>query len=391
MGKNFLRFVNWATAAAVVAMLGYSFVPPTKPVRAQLASIQTWAGNAGGTVNAVTISVHNIAALGDILSVPINFFPPGANTGTTTVTINLDSGSTIGPVNVLRPVPGAGLTAFLGGEFQSTKIATIQYDGTQFECTSCASFTPPGFEQDFSGLVVPTGWLKEDGSAVSRTTFPGLFAALVTSTTANTTNTNTSVSVTSSSTYQVGWFVGGANVTCNSTITSIPDGTHIVLNAGASATGATTLTIGPNPQGDCATTFNVPNRIGRTTAMVDGSTNITTATCTNPGTLGSACGAQTQTLTVAQIPEITATGGGLSVSVSVSGSTSTTIGEGGVNVNSPNSTALNGVGSPVAFAGSFSGSGSGGTSSQSVSCNNCGSQPHPILMPVSLVNKLIKT
>ncbi len=307
------KIFNWVNGAfAVIGLftLAVAFVPPPKPARAQLAAAQTWAGTATGTVNAAVISVHNVGALGDLLAVPINFFPSGANTGTTTVTITLDSGGALGPVNILRPVPGAGLTAFLGGEFQSTKIATIQYDGTQFECTSCASFTPPGFEQDYSGLVIPTGWLKEDGSAISRTTFPGLFNATTFATTANTTNTNTSVLVPSSATYQIGWFVGGANVVCNSTITSIPDGTHIVINNGASSTGATNLTIGPSPQGDCSTTFNLPNRIGRTTAMVDGSTNITSTTCTNAGTLGSNCGGQTQTLTAAQIPSITFSGTG---------------------------------------------------------------------------------
>jgi hypothetical protein len=94
----------------------------------------------------------------------------------------------------------------------------------------------------------------------------------------------------------------------------------------------------------------------------------------NATTGGSSAGTNGTTLSAAQIPAITS-----SVSVSVSGSISgsTTIGSGGVNVNSPNSTALNGSGNgPETFAvgGSFSGGGSGSASS-----NNTSGQPFPMV------------
>jgi len=37
---------------------------------------------------------------------------------------------------------------------------------------------PPGLIEAFAGPVVPTGWLTCDGSAVSRTSFSGLFAVI---------------------------------------------------------------------------------------------------------------------------------------------------------------------------------------------------------------------
>jgi cytolysin (calcineurin-like family phosphatase) len=62
----------------------------------------------------------------------------------------------------------------------------------------------------------------------------------------------------------------------------------------------------------------------------------------NGNTLGAVGDTQTETLTAAQITEITS-----NVEVSVSGSVSvnTNIGQGGVNANAPNTTALNGIGS----------------------------------------------
>ena len=119
------------------------------------------------------------------------------------------------------------------------------------------------------------------------------------------------IGVPNSALFQVGWYVGGANVTCNSTITSIPGGgVSIVINNSAGATGSSTLTIGPYPQGDCSTTFTLPNYQGRGTVMADlaGGT-LSAVACPNPGSLGSKCGSTTQTIPLASLPTgITSTG-----------------------------------------------------------------------------------
>ena len=124
---------------------------------------------------------------------------------------------------------------------------------------------------------------------------------------AATLNGTTTVTVPNSALFQVGWFVGGSNVTCNSTISSIPGGgTTIVINNAAGASGASTLSIGPYAQGDCSTTFNLPGFLGRATVMADsvGST-LTATTCTRPASVGSSCGTQTKTLVTANLPPYT--------------------------------------------------------------------------------------
>lgn len=389
---------GWLAAATIVVNLvaAYFLIPPTPSAKAQLGSVQTWAGNATGT-NSITISLHNIASLNDLLGVPIRFVPAAINTSSVTITINLDGGGTLGPVNVLKPSTGS-LVAFVGGEFQASQIATVAYDGTEFQCTGCTAAVAAGTTADYSGVTIPSGWLKADGSAISRTAQPALFNALVFSgITATTTNTSTSVVVASSANYQVGWFVGGANVSCNTNIVSIPDGTHIVLGTGASASGSTTLTIGPYPQGDCSTTFNIPNYAGKVTAGVDGSTNITSATCTNPSTIGDkqssqTCGGQTQTLTLAQLPTGINTSGTVSVSGSVAVGglgtvpTSSTWSAISVNLSGGNAAAnSSGTLSPVS---SFSGSMSG---TNSMTSTNTSGAAHPILQSTSLTYKIIKT
>jgi microcystin-dependent protein len=101
-------------------------------------------------------------------------------------------------------------------------------------------------------------------------------------------------------------------------------------------------------------------------------------------TLGGSGGAETETLTAGQIPEITS-----SVQVSVSGgvSVNTLIGIGGVNASANNTTALNGIGPQTNFpgSGSFSGSGSGAAQS-----NNTGGGAHPNVQPTILCNYVIR-
>lgn len=357
------RLSNWSAGIGLLVLVALGTVWLTSgPVTAQLGAVQTWAGTATGSANSPSIAIHNVGQLNDLLGVPLRFLPSGPNTGTTQLTIRLDSGGTLGPLNVLKASTSGSLAALIGSELQGGQIATVTYDGTQFECGSCGATIPPGLEQDFSGITIPTGWLKSDGSAVSRTTFAGLFNTISnTAASANTTNTVASVVVPNSAIFQVGWSVGGANVVCNATISSIPDGTHIVLSNAATGSGATTLTIGPYPQGDCSTTFNLPNRTGRLTAGVDGSTNITATTCVNAGSLGSNCGSQTKTLVTANLPPYTPTG-------TVPFALSPSVSSGGVG--------------PVAANGS-----------QAVSMNPQGGTSTPVssLPPVALVYKIIKT
>jgi hypothetical protein len=169
-----------------------------------------------------------------------------------------------------------------------------------------------------------------------------------------------------------------------------------VINNAAGASGATTLTIGPYQQGDCSTTFNLPNYTGKFLAGVDGFTNITAAGCNNAASIGdktvvpsSQCGQQTTTLTSANLPAYTPSGtitvntstinyNAYVRSASASGSTQPNSLLVGTSTDvSAGSITSNGTFSATA---SFSGSAQGGTSTSFTN-----------LPPASLVYKIIKT
>jgi hypothetical protein len=313
----------------------------------------------------------------------VNFIPSFTNTGPSTLAT---AGTTA--TAILRQT-NAGLVPLVGGEIFTGQIATVIYDGTQYELinSAVAANTQPCTSIDYAGITVPTGYLAENGQAVSRATFPTLLACMTISVAA-TLNGTTTVTVPNSALMQVGWFVGGSNVTCNSTINSIPGGgTTIVISNAAGAGGASTLTIGPQPLGDCATTFNVPNYQGRATVMADGSGSVLTATtCTNPASIGTTCGAQTETLTLAQLP------GGITSAGTVTDNTgldyvASTNGAG------ITSFSLNAGGSTVfkAFSnGTNATDHTGGTSTGTFTSNNTGGASHPIVQPIGLVTKAIK-
>lgn len=130
---------------------------------------------------------------------------------------------------------------------------------------------------EYNGSGTPPGFLSEDGSAVSRTTYSGLYA-------------------------EIGTTFGS---------------------------------------GDGSTTFNVPDRRGRVAIMVDGAANRITSASTNGAnadTLGGTGGAETHTLSTTEMPAHTHTqmgasaqtvaSGGISVADSASANTGSTGGGG---------------------------------------------------------------
>lgn len=134
-------FTNKLLVGVVVlslALLGYFIAPPPKPAHAQLNASQTWLGTAGGTQNALTLNVHSVAALRDLLGVPLRFLPAGTNTAATSVTINLDGGGTLGPISLLKPSSSGGLIALVGNELLTSVYGEIVYDGTEFVLVSSA-------------------------------------------------------------------------------------------------------------------------------------------------------------------------------------------------------------------------------------------------------------
>jgi len=115
----------------------------------------------------------------------------------------------------------------------------------------------------FAGYSAPTGFLMCDGSAVSRTTYAALFAAITIQTTGTTTSGSNSVtSVGSTTNMAVGMPISGSGIPAGTTISAIGSGTlTLSQNATASASGVA-LVVAPHGVGDGSTTFNVPDTRG---------------------------------------------------------------------------------------------------------------------------------
>lgn len=259
-------------------------------------------GTSGGSANAQTVTSPIPTGFTLTTQFTVIFTAGATNTGPMTLAVN-----GLAATNVYNAGP-TGPAALVGGEVVAGNVVIVNYDGTEFQLIHSynTAGVPTGAMIDYSGPIVPTGWLLANGSAISRTTYAKLFGAVAYTGVSATTNGTTTITVTNGTQYQIGWYVGGNNVTCNSTITGNASGS-ITINNAAGASGATTLTIGPYPQGDCATTFNLPNFVGRTAAGVDGSTNITNATCTNSASLGALCGAQNPVLAQSALPNVSPT------------------------------------------------------------------------------------
>jgi hypothetical protein len=304
-------------------------------------------------------------------------------TNTNAMTLNVAS---TGATNVFKQT-SSGIVALSGGELVVGQIYTAVFDGTEYQIQgpSPQGSVLPCTTIDWVGASPPAGYIIEGGQALSRTTFSALFTCIaVQGVAATTTISNASVVVPNSALFQIGWSVGGNNVTCNATVATIPDGTHITLSSNAGASGATTLTIGPYPQGDCSTTFNLPNLSGRATVMRDVSgTILTSTTCGNPASIGSNCATQTQTLVTGNLPAYTPAGaitnGAITFPNSVITSTATGANAGMTTGPSTANANLTAVLVPIQASTTFAGTAQGGTST-----------PFSNLQPSALVDKYIK-
>ena len=253
----------------------------------------------------------NIANLpANTIGVQLRFIPGFTNTGPTQINV-----SGIGLVNVLRP-SSIGLVAFSGQEFLAGEPTTIEFNGTAYVLARNIDVTPIGKVVQFRGSTAPRGTLIEDGSCVSQTTYAPLFSV-----------------------------IGTTYGTCGTGLFALPDSRGSVFAA--------------------LDTQGANGAAGRITSAGSG------CTATSVGTR---CGAQSQTLSLQQIPAgITASGNSGSVTFLGGTSEATALpGSGG-----------SGVG--VQASGSFLSAVSVTTTS-----NNTGGTAHPILNPVLLGLSAIK-
>lgn len=327
-------FAPLTLPAALVLFVAILSWPPAPPARAQFVQQNTFGGTSTNSGNAYSIAVPNWTTT--LVDVPLQFIPNADNTGP--VTINV---SGVGAVNVYRP-SSIGLVALSGHEFKTGVLTTINYDGTQYEIQGPLDMRPIGDTIQYRGSSVPPGYLIEDGSCVSQTTYAALFSVI-------------------SSTYG----------SCSAGLFALPDsrGTAFMALDGQGVNGSA----------------------GR----------ITTATCSTPNTVnGAVCGGQTQTLTQAQLPFVSLSSSSLSASSSSSSTTTPSI-----SLNYSENAPTSGVGSAYQLGGPGTGTGGPGIAGLSVSASTSttttttisGSVPlggsgtaHPILNPTVLGYRAIK-
>lgn len=291
---------NAATAgvnANITSIIGLT--TPLSPAQGGT-SVYTF-GTSTGSANAQVIGTPSPSGFQIVTGRRVTFIAGFTNNSTTTFNIN-----STGTIAVYKNTT-SGVSVLSGGEIVAGTIVDAWYDGTRYVLLNASpqSLVPTGTLADFTGVDVPSGWFLANGTVFTRTIQSALFAALNRTFAVTTISGSPSLTVADSSIYQVGWFVGGTNVTCNSTITVIPDATHITMSANAGASGATTLNAGPYGLGDCSATFAIPDFVGRFTAGVDGTLRITSGTCGGAASLGTYCGAQSLTIAAGNLPTLT--------------------------------------------------------------------------------------
>jgi microcystin-dependent protein len=353
------------------------------PITPAQGGSSVYTGNDTGSANAYVVATMTPINFTLRSGNTINFIPSASNTGPSTL---VGAGTTA--TAILRQT-ATGLQPLAGGEIITGQSAQVIYDGVQYELLNSvvSASVQPCTEIDYRGITTPSGYLFEDGTTRLRASFPALFACLAASGVAATLNGTTTVTVANGLLYQVGWFVGGSNITCNSVIQSVGS-TTIVLNNAAGASGASTLTIGPYQQGDCSTTFNLPNAQGRASVGIDTSGAVlTSTTCTNPASIGTNCGSQTQTLTLAQLPTgITVTG---SISVASGNPSFPNIAVSSGAIGGAVITQSGAVAIPFSNAGLWTGT-TAMNGTANLTSNNTSGAALPIVQPIGLVTKAIK-
>ena len=176
--KEKLYLMTLCSICFVVALL--SQLPP---LRAQFDAPQTFVQQSaiGGTASAITMTIQSVRQLSDLLAVPIRFIPPNSSVaGGTTINVTGSNGTQFGAVGVVR-ASGGGLVVIAGGDLSNTVMAEVIYDGTYFELQNPAAGTDQvGTEETFmAGTTVPAGFLIENGSCISQTTYSALYAYFV--------------------------------------------------------------------------------------------------------------------------------------------------------------------------------------------------------------------
>jgi microcystin-dependent protein len=197
------------------------------------------------------------------------------------------AGPTLARTTLLASSTGSAINFAAG----TMDVMIVDPAGRTFDSTFGVDTS--GAIKPYAGLVVPAGYLACDGSAVSRTTYAALFAAL-SSTQTCTLNSSTTVTVPDTSMLALGMQVTGTGIPASTTIASVVNSTTITLSQAATLTQSSSLVFTAWGKGDGSTTFNVPDMRGRT-LIGDGTGSGLTARA-----LGVGAGEETHLLTAAE-------------------------------------------------------------------------------------------
>lgn len=167
-----------------------------------------------------------------------------------------------------------------------------------------AFLVPAGHILASAAIQTPTGYLKCDGSAISRGAYPSLYSAITIVTIGSTTNGSSSVTgIPSTADMAAGMKVEGAGIPAGTTIATVASGTSITLSANAIATAAgVAIRVLPYGSGDGSTTFNVPTLTGRVPIGAGTAAGAAGATAHYIGQVG---GEETHPLSIAEMPSHT--------------------------------------------------------------------------------------
>ena len=187
--------------------------------------------------------------------------------------------------------------------------------------SSGGSWVPAGAVQMYAMNTAPTGWLLCDGTAVSRTTYANLFAAIVPSKgTVTITIATPGVVTLSAHGFQTGdmiyltttgalptglsqntiYFVINVTSSTFRLATSAANAAAgTAINTSGSQSGTHTLRYCPYGLGNGSTTFNTPDMRGRTPIGVGTGSGLTARV------MGTQYGAETSTLASGNIPSLT--------------------------------------------------------------------------------------
>ncbi|HWV45132.1 MAG TPA: tail fiber protein [Nitrospira sp.] len=226
------------------------------------------------------------------------------------------------------PQDSAPLTTDIMVMVDQTNSATKKVAISDLIALFTTSLLPSGVMTEFAGKTAPSGWLLCYGQAISRTTYAGLFAALVpTVGTPTVTIASPGVFTLTGHGLQIGdavyltttgalptglsantlYYVAATSFAANTfTLTASRGGSAI--NTSGTQSGTHTLHASPHGIGDGSTTFNLPDMRGRSPSGADamGGTAASRVTSGGSGIYGAAVGAtggeETHTLTSTEMP-----------------------------------------------------------------------------------------